>query len=145
MEDRTDFGLFPKFPRLNQFSYIANWSWKISSKEHPTTAITSWSLSKQRYCRERSTRWRHTVNKDSVKIQENLSNFDAIFVSKYDVTECFLLPLCLRSSTTFPLDGLYSLNWTNFPPKSTHQHQLLRDCYQNNATAGKEVLNDVIP
>ena len=73
-----------------------------------------------------------------------MSNFDAIFVSKYDVTECFLLPLCVRSSTTFPLDGLYPLNWTDFPPKSTHQQKLLRDCYQNNATAQKEALNDVI-
>ena len=26
-----------------------------------------------------------------------------------------------------------------------HQHQLLRDRYQNNATAGKEALDDVIP
>ena len=60
------------------------------------------------------------------------------------MTECFLLPLCVRSSTTFPLDGLYPLNWTNFPPKSTHQQKLLRDCYQNNTTAEKEALNDVI-
>ena len=27
---------------------------------------------------------------------------------------------------------------------STHQQQLLRDCYQNNATAEKEALDDVI-
>ena len=28
-------------------------------------------------------------------------------------------------------DGLYLLDWTSFPPKSAHQQQLLRDCYQN--------------
>ena len=39
---------------------------------------------------------------------------------------------------------IYTLNWTNFPPKSTHQQQLLRDCCQNNVTAEKEALNDVI-
>ena len=42
------------------------------------------------------------------------------------------------------MDYIPKLNWTNFPPKSTHQQQLLRDCYQNNATAEKEALNDVI-
>ena len=53
-------------------------------------------------------------------------------------------PLCPRRSTTFPLDGLCPLNWTNFPPKTTHQKKLLRDCYPNNAAAEKEALNDVI-
>ena len=52
--------------------------------------------------------------------------------------------LCLRSFFTFPLDELYPLNWTNFPPKSTHQQKLLRGCYQNNATAEKEAFDDVI-
>ena len=69
---------------------------------------------------------------------ENLLNFDAIFVSKYDTIERVLpSPLYLRSFSTFPLDALYPLNWSNSPPKST---QLLRDCYQNNATAEKKAL-----
>ena len=29
-------------------------------------------------------------------------------------------------------------------PKSTNQQKLLRDCYQNNVTAEKEALNDVL-
>ena len=41
------------------------------------------------------------------------------------VSECFLLPLCQRSPSTSPLDGLYPINWTNVPPKSTHPQQLL--------------------
>ena len=53
-------------------------------------------------------------------------------------------PLCLKRWSTFPLDGLVSLNWANFSLKSTHQQRLLCNCYQNNATAKKEALNDVI-
>lgn len=45
-----------------------------------------------------------------------------LFIHFYDdVTECFLPPLCLRS---FPLDKLYSLSWSNLPPKRTHTSRL---------------------
>ena len=50
----------------------------------------------------------------------------------------------LPSFSIFPLDGIYPLNSTNWPPKTTHQQHLLRDFYQNNATVEKEALNDDI-
>ena len=47
-------------------------------------------------------------------------------------------PIFLRRSSIFPFEELDpSIN-------STHQHHLLCDCYQNNDTAEKEALNDVI-
>ena len=100
MKGRTEFSLFPKFRRANQFIYedIASWTWKIYPISTPY-------------------------------LFPNMTSLSASFSS-----------LCRRSFSTFPIDGLYPLNWTNFLPRSIHQQQLLRDCYQNNTTAEKEAL-----